>query len=866
MQVNEIREAFLAYFSKHDHTIVPSSPIVPMQDDTLLFVNAGMVPFKQVFLGQEKLGFTRAVDSQCCIRAGGKHNDLENVGYTARHHTFFEMLGNFSFGDYFKEEAIKYSWEFLTKVLNIPTSKLWVTVYEKDREAEDLWINVIGVDKNRISRCGEKDNFWSMGDTGPCGPCSEIFYDHGESVAGGPPGSPDEDGDRYVEIWNLVFMQYNRDSSGKMTPLPKPSIDTGMGLERLAAVLQGVHSNFEIDLFQSLIKFTAKTIGCKDLSSKSLRVIADHIRSTCFLIAEGVHPGNEGRGYVLRRIMRRAIRHGHQLGSAEPFMHKLVQPLAELMGDAYPVLREKQKDISNVILQEENKFHETLSQGMRLFEQAIAKIKDEISGEVLFKLYDTYGFPVDLTADLARERGLKIDMKGFNACMEEQKQRARSASQFKVDYSKYVGLDGESDFEGYEGLDCKSKVIYLFDEKSQIKKLNQGQSGEVVLQNTTFYAESGGQVGDVGVLQGQNGVFEVLDTQKNGNLILHIGKVVDGYIEIGEKIEAKVNSDLRTSTILNHSATHLLHAALREILGTHVTQKGSLVAPDRLRFDFSHTSSLTKEELEKVESIVNEKILLNSAANITETTPEKAQKMGAMALFGEKYGDTVRVLEMAEGYSVELCGGTHVKRTGDIGLFVITVETGVAAGIRRIEALTGAKAFNWLRFHQKELFQLGQALKVEPTKLLDKIKLNLTKTKEQEKTIHQLKHKLATGGSDKDAAQDFINIGDIKLLVQRLEGIEPKLLRSMMDDLKSKIGQGVVVIAAVNENKVQLIVGVTKGCTDRVSAGELVGFIAPMVGGKGGGRKDMAQAGGSQPEQLDEALKNIKPWIEERIL
>ena len=863
MQVHKIREAFLAYFSAHQHSVVPSSSLVP-DDPTLLFTNAGMVPFKQVFLGQEQRDYTRAASSQCCIRAGGKHNDLENVGYTARHHTFFEMLGNFSFGDYFKREAIELAWNFLTQELKLSAEKLWITVYHEDDEAADIWLNHIGVSKERFSRCGEKDNFWSMGDTGPCGPCSEIFYDHGPDVAGGPPGSPEEEGDRYTEIWNLVFMQYNRDAAGNMTPLPKPSIDTGMGLERLAAVLQGVHSNYETDLFQALIQAAAKEVGCKDLANKSLRVIADHIRSVSFLIAEGVLPSNEGRGYVLRRILRRAARHGHQLGCERPFLHNLVASLVDLMGDAYPVLRDKQAAIAKAIEQEEQKFHETLSQGIRLFESAVAGVKDAVNGETIFKLYDTYGFPADLTADLARERGLECDMAGFEQCMQAQRDRARAASQFKVDLSKHSGVDISTDFIGYDHLTGQGTIKQLFDEKGRVNVLKAGQAGEVILPITPFYAESGGQVGDAGTLSTANATFDVLDTQKTANAFIHIGQVKSGEFKVGEKVDAKVDAKRRQATVLNHSATHLLHAALREKLGTHVEQKGSLVAPERLRFDFSHNQALTALELKDIEARVNEKIWQNTAANVTETTPDIAKSMGAMALFGEKYGDTVRVLEMGAGYSVELCGGTHVSHTGDIGLFVITMETGVAAGVRRIEAITGAQAFAYLRGCSQQLNQMGNVLRTDADNVSDKVSQLLQQNKKLEKDVAQLKQKMATGGSQ-DAA-NIKTVGEFKLLIQKLEGIEPKLLRSMVDDLKSKIGQGIVVLAAVNEGKVQLIVGVTKACAEKLGANEVVNFISPKIGGKGGGRKDMAQAGGSEVNDLDSALDEAEKWIQERIL
>jgi alanyl-tRNA synthetase len=869
MKVNEIRKSFLTYFEKKGHTLVPSSSLVPLNDETLLFTNAGMVQFKDVFLGRDSRSYTKAASSQCCVRAGGKHNDLENVGYTARHHTFFEMLGNFSFGDYFKHDAIRYAWEYLTEVLKLPQDKLWVTVYEEDDEAADIWLNEIKVDKNRFSRCGKKDNFWSMGDTGPCGPCTEIFYDHGPDVAGGPPGSDDSEGDRYIEIWNLVFMQFNRDSQGNMTPLPKPSVDTGMGIERLAAVLQHVHSNYEIDLFQNLINAEKKIIPnagkWDDASEKSFRVIADHIRATAFLMADGVIPSNEGRGYVLRRIMRRALRHGNQLGATEPFFYQLVAALVAEMGQAYPKLKEQQSHIEKMILKEEEQFARTLDQGLKILEQDIKTLKDHrVTGEILFKLYDTYGFPVDLTADIARERGLQVDIGGFEMEMEKQRERARGASHFSVDYNEKVILDVQTEFTGYHSLEEDSEVVALLKDKVAVKQLNKGDIGGLVLKHTPFYAESGGQVGDRGVITTASGQFLVEDTQKTGEAVVHSGSVIEGTFSVGEKAHAAVDKDRRQATRLNHSATHLLHAALREIVGTHVIQKGSLVAPDRLRFDFSHFEALTPEQLQAIENRVNEKILDNTEANITVVTPEEAIKSGAMALFGEKYGDKVRVLNMGNGYSIELCGGTHVSRTGDIGLFKITTETGIAAGIRRIEAVTGKGAMVWLTGADKSINRLTQLLNANRNSIEEKITQLVDKIKDLEKDNQRLKGKLASGAGG-DLTSEAVSMGDIKVLVKELSDIEPKIMRELMDSLKNKLGTAIILLATVNEGRVQLIAGVTKNCTDRVSAGELINFVAQQVGGKGGGRPDLAQAGGTEPANLPKALSSVLSWVKDRI-
>jgi alanyl-tRNA synthetase len=865
MNVSELRKSFLSFFEKKGHTVVPSSSLVP-NDETLLFTNAGMVQFKDVFLGQEQRPYTKAASAQCCVRAGGKHNDLENVGYTARHHTFFEMLGNFSFGDYFKREAIQYAWEYLTKELKLPPEKLWVTVFTEDSEAENIWLNEMKIDPQRFSRCGEKDNFWSMGDTGPCGPCTEIFYDHGADIPGGPPGSPDEEADRYIEIWNLVFMQYNRDSAGTLTPLPKPSVDTGMGFERLAAVVQGVHSNYEIDLFVNLIKAGAKELGVKDLEQKSLRVIADHIRSTAFLICDGVIPSNEGRGYVLRRIMRRALRHGNQLGATKPFFSKLVAPLAKEMGDAYPQLREQQAHLEKTILREEEQFSRTLDQGLRILEQEFKNVRDHrISGETLFKLYDTYGFPVDLTADIARERGFQVDIGGFETEMEIQRQRARQSSQFAVDYNQMAGIDTKTEFTGYHSLQQDSTISVLLNADGKTAALKAGENGSIVLNQTSFYAESGGQVGDKGLIRSASGLFKVQDTKKQGDAIIHIGTMEQGEFKEGDTVNAIVDKQLRQATRLNHSATHLLHAVLRKIIGTHIIQKGSLVEPARLRFDFSHFEPLTPAQIKAVEQAVNEKILENSEAVTTLMTPEEAMKSGAMALFGEKYGDKVRVLNMGGGYSVELCGGTHVSRTGDIGLFKIVSETGIAAGIRRIEAVTGKGAFDLLNQSYEMIGQLTPLLKATRSTFETKITQTLEKVRELEKDNQRLKSKLASGAGG-DITSDAVMLGDVKLLVKKLSDSDPKMMRNLMDDLKNKLGKAIIVLAAVQDDKVQLIAGVTANCTDQISAGELVNYVALQVGGKGGGRPDLAQAGGTQPENLDNALASVAGWVQKTLL
>ncbi len=866
----EIRQAFLDYFADKGHEVVASSSLVPGNDPTLLFTNAGMVQFKDVFLGDDKRPYSRATSVQRCVRAGGKHNDLENVGYTARHHTFFEMLGNFSFGDYFKREAIQYAWEFLTVTCGLPAEKLWVTVYEEDIEAADIWLEEIKVDPNRFSRIGDKpggkknesDNFWSMGDTGPCGPCTEIFYDHGEQIWGGPPGTPEEDGDRYIEIWNLVFMQYNRDSSGSMTPLPKPSVDTGMGLERLAAILQGVHANYEIDLFQALIKAVAALAGTDDLENASLKVVSDHIRSCAFLVVDGVIPSNEGRGYVLRRITRRAIRHGHKLGIKGSFFHKLVGPLVEQMGAAYPELVKAQAQVEKVLAQEEERFAETLEQGMGLLEAAIAELSGKtIPGETVFKLYDTYGFPMDLTADVARERGLTIDQAGFDAAMAEQRARARAAGGFSMEKAVHASMaDLSTEFVGYDRLAEKSKVVALYRDGEPVVELLSGEQGIVVLDHTPFYGESGGQVGDTGLLSGSGSVFEVQDTQKQGKAFLHMGLLREGQaLKVGDSVEGTVDAGLRADIAAHHSATHLLHAALRQVLGDHVQQKGSLCSAERLRFDFSHFEAMTTEELAKVESLVNQQIRGNLSVDTALMKPEEAKNAGAMALFGEKYGDIVRVLSMGD-FSVELCGGTHVSRTGDIGLLKITSESGTAAGVRRVEAVAAGRALKWLEQGEQQLAAIGSLVKAGRDDTLDKVQGLAERNRKLEKELDALKAKLASSQGS-DLASQAVDIGGIKVLAANLEGADPKSLRDTVDQLKNKLGTAAVILAAVNGGKIALTAGVTKDATDRLKAGDLLKVVAEQVGGKGGGRPDMAQGGGSEPEKLDAALNSVADWV-----
>ena len=863
----EIRRAFLDYFARNDHQIVESSPLVPANDPTLLFTNAGMVQFKDVFLGRDKRPYRRAVSSQRCVRAGGKHNDLENVGYTARHHTFFEMLGNFSFGDYFKRDAIRYAWEFLTRDLGLPEGRLWVTVFHDDDEAADIWLKEIGVDPARFSRLGESSNFWSMGDTGPCGPCSEIFYDHGPEVWGGPPGSPDEDGDRYIEIWNLVFMQYNRDAAGTLTPLPRPSVDTGMGLERLAAVLQGVHSNYETDLFRHLIAAAAKATDTGDLESKSLRVIADHIRSCAFLITDGVMPSNEGRGYVLRRIIRRAIRHGYHLGQRTPFFFGLVDALDDVMGEAYPALTTAKEQVKRVLRLEEERFAETLEQGMRILDEAIDGLAGaELPGATVFKLYDTYGFPADLTADIARERGLALDMAGFERAMEAQRERARAASHFGADDSIQVGLEGETDFTGYERVVDEATVIALFAGGCSVDRLGPGDSGLVVLDRTPFYAESGGQVGDRGLLLSKDngGRFQVDDTRKQGGAVIgHVGRIETGELHVGDLVEARIDADARRATALNHSATHLMHAALRRVLGQHVQQKGSLVAPDRLRFDFTHFEPVTREQVREIERLVNAQIRGNDMVETRIMSLDDAKASGAMALFGEKYGERVRVLRMGD-FSTELCGGTHVRAVGDIGFFKIVAEGGVAAGVRRIEAVTGANAVAWVEREDERLQNLAATLKAGRDDVEDKVVQLLERSRRLEKELEQLKAKLASAAGT-DLAASAVEIGGVKVLAARLDSVDPKALRETLDQLKSKLGRAVVVLGAVSGDKVSLVAGVTADCTDRLKAGELVNLVAQRVGGKGGGRADMAQAGGTDPAGLPDALALVEPWVRQRL-
>ncbi|KUJ71785.1 alanine--tRNA ligase [Thiomicrospira sp. WB1] len=860
----ELRKAFLDFFAERGHEVVHSSPVVPANDPTLLFTNAGMVPFKETFLGQEKRPYQRATSVQRCIRAGGKHNDLENVGYTARHHTFFEMLGNFSFGDYFKREAIQYGWEFLTQTLGLPEDKLWVTVFEEDADAEKIWLEEMGVSPERFSRCGAKDNFWSMGETGPCGPCSEIFYDHGPDVAGGPPGSPDEDGDRYIEIWNLVFMQFDRASDGTLTPLPKPSVDTGMGLERLAAVMQHQHNNYDIDLFKAIVAKASELTGEKDLSHASLRVIADHIRSCAFMIVDGVLPSNEGRGYVLRRIIRRAIRHGYKLGQEKPFFHKLVPVLVEQMGQAYPELAEAQDKVIKALSQEENRFAETLDHGMKILEADIADLSGKtISGDTAFKLYDTYGFPLDLTADVARERGLSVDEAGFEAAMAEQRARAREASQFSAQGNVSVDFDEPTTFVGYHADQADAQIRALFVEGEAVDVLEEGQQGIVVLDRTPFYAESGGQVGDCGSLTEGMHSFHVNQCFKQGQTWLHLGEATAGKLEVGQSVEARIDVAARRASERNHSATHLLHAALRTILGTHVAQKGSLVVPDRLRFDFSHSEPIAPEQLLQIEKLVNDHIMNNRRVVTEEMDIEAAKAKGAMALFGEKYGDVVRVVDMGE-FSIELCGGTHVCATGEIGPFRIVGETGIASGVRRIEAVTGQAAWDAIYRNDETLLRAAQHLKTDPETLATKAEQLVSEQKELEKQLRQLQAKLASSQGD-DLASQAQEIDGIKVLAAQLEGADTNTLRDTLDKLKDKLAPAAVVLAAVNNDKVTLVAGVSKEATDRIQAGPLVNHVAQQVGGKGGGRPDMAQAGGKDPAALPGALASVSDWVKTQL-
>lgn len=861
MKTADIRSAFLNYFKRNGHEIVDSSSLVPADDPTLLFTNAGMNQFKDVFLGKESRSYVRATTAQKCVRAGGKHNDLENVGYTARHHTFFEMLGNFSFGDYFKEDAIRFAWEFLTKELAIPAEKLWVTVYKDDKEAEEIWFNKIGIDQNRFSRLGEKDNFWSMGDTGPCGPCTEIFYDHGDEVAGDPPGGPNDDGDRYIEVWNLVFMQFNRTADGVLHALPKPSVDTGMGLERIAAVLQHVHSNYEIDIFQLLLKGASELLGGVPTTEQSLRVIADHIRSSAFLITDGVMPSNEGRGYTLRRIIRRAIRHGNKLGATQPFFHKLVSILASIMGDAYPELRVSQTQVEKILLQEEEQFAKTLDKGMKVLEQDIASLSGNvISGETVFTLYDTYGFPVDLTNDIARERGLTLDHQGYEEAMEAQRARARSSSKFGVDYNQGLNLEGQTEFVGYTALEASSSVIAVLLNGQQADAAK-GQTCYVILDSTPFYAESGGQAGDTGTLVWSGGSARVVDTQKDGLHFVHQCIVTEGHLAVGQKVTTQVDSQKRSATALNHSATHLLHAALRKVLGEHVVQKGSLVNAERLRFDFAHYEAITRDQLEQLEMLVNEKIRENSQVTTTLTDIASAKKMGAMALFGEKYGDQVRVLSMGhDNFSVELCGGTHVQRTGDIGSMVIVSEGGISSGVRRIEALTGAEAEKWNRENMRQLSALSSLFKASKESLEDKALGILEKLKATEKQLEQFKAKAASSAGA-DLAGQAVDVSGVKVVAARLDNFERKALLDAVDKLKNQLGNAVVVLATVEEDKVVLIAGVTKELSKKLPAGELMKEISALVGGKGGGRPDMAQGGGPNITDIEKSLEEVQKWV-----
>jgi len=842
----ELRQAFLGYFESQGHEVVDSSSLIPGNDPTLMFTNAGMVQFKDVFLGSDKRSYTRATTSQRCVRAGGKHNDLDNVGYTARHHTFFEMLGNFSFGDYFKRDAIRFAWHFLTEVLELPKEKLWVTVHISDDEAEKIWKDEMGIDPERFSRLDE-DNFWSMGDTGPCGPSSEIFYDHGADVWGGPPGSPEEDGDRYIEIWNLVFMQFNRSADGSMEPLPNPSIDTGMGLERIAAVLQGVHSNYEIDLFQNLLKAASAAVGCQETDTQSLRVIADHIRSCAFLICDGVIPSNEGAGYVLRRIIRRAVRHGNKLGATGPFFNSLVAALVSEMGDAYPELKEKQAQIERVLLKEEEQFAKTLDHGLRLLEEVITNLSStEIPGETVFKLYDTYGFPVDLTADVAREHKLTVDMDGFDRAMDDQRTRARAAGKFNVDYNEAIRLDGQTEFVGYTQLDGTSRVVALFSDGEAVEQLNAGDKGMVVLDQTPFYGESGGQVGDKGSLIANGTEFRVDDCTKESKNHLHHGVLVNGSLAIGDTVSAQVDQAKRRATAVNHSATHILHEALRLVLGEHVQQKGSLCDADRLRFDFSHFEAVKPEEIKQIEQICNEQIRLNSAVKTEIMDLDDAKQTGAAALFGEKYEDTVRVLTMGEGFSVELCGGTHASRTGDIALLKIVSEGGIAAGVRRIEAVTGARALEYID---------QSAVQLE-----SKLQEQVSKSRQLEKELEQMKAKLAAA-KGADLLSSAVDVKGIKVLAEQLEGVDPKTLRDTIDQLKNKLGSGVVVLATIADGKVSLAAGVTKDLTGQVKAGDLVRELTARLGGKGGGRPDFAQGGGTETDALPAALADVQQLV-----
>ncbi len=860
MTSSEIRASYLEFFRKNGHSVVPSSGLVPSNDPTLLFTNAGMVQFKDVFLGKETRDYSRAASSQRCVRAGGKHNDLENVGYTARHHTFFEMLGNFSFGDYFKREAIHYAWNFVTGTLGIPKDRLWVTVYQEDDEAGRIWVEEIGIDPSRCTRMGEASNFWSMGETGPCGPCTEIFYDHGADIPGGPPGTPEEDGDRYVEIWNLVFMQYDRSSDGVLLTLPKPSVDTGMGLERVAAVMQGVHSNYDIDLFKALIRAAAEITGTEDLASSSLRVIADHIRACAFLIIDGVVPSNEGRGYVLRRIIRRAIRHGYKLGQTQPFFHKLVPALVREMGSYYGELNSGEARVVQVLAQEESRFAETLATGMALLDSEAARLTSSvIPGETVFRLYDTYGFPLDLTADVARERGLTIDQAGFDTAMEAQRVRARAASKFGPELRESVKLPGRSNFSGYDRLAATGRVTAMIFDGAVVETMRPGQEGQVVLDHTPFYAESGGQMGDTGMLVGAASRFTVTDTRKLGASFVHVGVLESGDLHLGDELHANVDGARRTALALNHSATHLLHAALRRLLGKHVQQKGSLVAPDRLRFDFSHTQPVSPDEQRQIEELVNAEIRRNAPAETRVMTLDEAVAAGAMSLFGEKYESDVRVLSIGD-FSMELCGGTHVSRAGDIGMFKIIGESGVAAGVRRIEAITGKAAFEWVLRTDQVLRDLAHLLRGSREDVDEKVRELLERSRRLEKEVQQLKSKLASGQSG-DLSAQAKDVGPIKVLAAQIEGADARSLRDAVDQMRSKLGSSVIVLATVKDGKVVLVAGVSADLLERFKAGEIVGAVAAKVGGRGGGRADFAQAGGTQPENLSEALASVEGLV-----
>lgn len=871
MKVSEIRSKFLQFFESKGHTIVPSSSLVPSNDPTLLFTNAGMVQFKDVFTGRDTRSYNRATTSQRCLRAGGKHNDLENVGYTARHHTFFEMLGNFSFGDYFKEKAIEYAWELLTDVYQLPAEKLWVTVYAEDDEAYDIWAQKIGVPEDRIIRIGDNggaryasDNFWQMADTGPCGPCSEVFYDHGPDIWGGPPGTPEEDGDRFIEIWNLVFMQFDRDEDGVMNPLPNPCVDTGMGLERISAVLQHVHSNYEIDIFQHLIQAAARETATNNIENSSLKVIADHIRACSFMIIDGIVPGNEGRGYVLRRIIRRALRHGYRLGQTAPFFHKLVADLSKEMGEAYPALVEEQERISKTLLQEERRFLQTLSNGMDILSRAIADLKegDQLDGQVAFTLYDTYGFPFDLTADVCREHGIEVDQDGFDVAMNKQREMARASGKFKA--KQQLNYEGaETRFEGYEKLALSSTVLALYVEGTQVEQIEEGQEAVVVLDQTPFYAESGGQVGDSGLLSGYGTQFTVEDTQKIlAHVFGHYGVVSLGAIKVGDVLEAQVDTQQRQKTIRNHSVTHIMHKALRTVLGNHVQQKGSLVDADKTRFDFSHDAPVTTEQIAQIEMIVNQEILENTPVQTAHMSFDDAVSGGAMALFGEKYEDKVRVLDI--GTSRELCGGTHVERTGDIGLFKIISESGIAAGIRRVEAITGDNALAWVEHLNQQLHQVASILKASPSDLIERVKSNQEHQRLLEKEVSQLKAKLASAASS-DLSSEAIELDGMQILVKSIEGIEAKSLRGMVDQLKDKLKSAVVVLAVPSADKVSVAAGVTADLTDRFKAGDLVSLVCAAIGGKGGGRPDMAMGGGTDVAALPDALAQVLPWIKKQV-